>query len=390
MNKKINLVELLRDCPKGTKFYSRALGTVTFNCIKSDMICMKDHKGIEIAYSKSGKYYYAEKNAVIDLFPSKDQRDWSKWQRPFVEGDVVMCGDDQFAIFKQHIKPLENGGEIIRYYVYYDAEDDYLDTVDGQCYMERLATEEEKAELFQAIKDNGYKWNTENKTLENWTILDAKDGDVIFYDDGWTCIFKRIHGIWYSSYCFVTSDGEFNMGYEEHAVDSKINGNAHLATKEQCNLLFQKIKEAGYKWNPETKTLVKLIVPKFKVGDTIRAKNGLQAYTITGVTSEYYSVKVGEHACIGVLPVKDQDDWILIPNKFDPKTLKPFDKVLVRQYDVSTWCADFYSYYDEAEDYAECTGGIHYNFCIPYNDDTKHLVGKSKDAPDFYRYWEDK
>jgi hypothetical protein len=45
------------------------------------------------------------------------------------------------------------------------------------------------------------------------------------------------------------------MGYERHAVDSTINGNAHLATKEQCSFLFQKIKEAGYKWNPETKTL---------------------------------------------------------------------------------------------------------------------------------------
>lgn len=91
--------------------------------------------------------------------------------------------------------------------------------------------------------------------LQNWTIQDAKDGDVIFYDAGWTCIFKCIHGIWYSSYCFITSDGEFHTGYERHAVDSTINGNAHPASKEQCNLLFQKIKEAGYKWNPETKTL---------------------------------------------------------------------------------------------------------------------------------------
>jgi hypothetical protein len=299
MNKKINLVELLRDCPKGTKFYSRALGTVTFNCIKSDMVCINDHKGIEIAYAKSGKYYYAEDDSVIDLFPSRDQRDWSKWQRPFVEGDIVMYGDDQFAIFKEYIKHPETGG-LIRYYLYYDAKNDDLDTNDGQAYVQRLATEKEKAELFQAIKDN------------------------------------------------------------------------------------------GYKWDPGTKTLEKLIEPKFKVGNTIRSKNGLQAYTITGVTSEYYSVKVGEHACVGVLRVKDQDDWILIQNKFDIKTLQHFDKVLVRQYDVSAWCTDFFSYYDEVEGYAVCTGDVHYDYCIPYNEDTKHLVGKSKDAPTFYRYWEDK
>ena len=89
-----------------------------------------------------------------------------------------------------------------------------------------------------------------------WTIQDAKDGDVVFYDSGWTCIFKCIHGIWYSSYCFITSDGEFHTGYERHAVDAISNGNAHRATKEQRHLLFQKIKEAGYKWNPQTKTLV--------------------------------------------------------------------------------------------------------------------------------------
>lgn len=300
MNKKINLVELLKDCPKGTKFYSRAIGAVTFNCIKSDRICVKNYKGIETAYTKRGKFYYAEEDAEIDLFPSKDQRDWSKWHRPFVDGDVVMCGEDQFAIFKQHIKPLENGGELIRYYVYYDAEDCDLDTIDGQCCMERLATEDEKEELFQAIKDNGYKWNADEKKLE------------------------------------------------------------------------------------------KLIEPKFEVGDTIRAKNGLQTYTITGVTSVYYSVRVGEHACVGVLPVKDQDDWMLVPNKFNPKTLEHFNKVLVRQYDVSAWCADFYSYYDEVGGYAVCTGDVHYDYCIPYNEDTKHLVGKTEDAPAIYRYWEDK
>ena len=105
-----------------------------------------------------------------------------------------------------------------------------------------------------------YKINNmeKNNIKSSWTIQDAKDGDVIFYTDGWTCIFKCIHGIWYSSYCFITSDGEFHTGYETHSVDSTINGNAQRATKEQRNLLFQKMKEAGYKWNPQTKTLMKL------------------------------------------------------------------------------------------------------------------------------------
>lgn len=91
-----------------------------------------------------------------------------------------------------------------------------------------------------------------------WTIKDAKDGDVIFYDDGWTCIFKHIHGIWFSSYCFITANGVFNMGYERHAVDTEINGNAYPAAKERRDILFAKMKEAGYDWNAEKKQVIKL------------------------------------------------------------------------------------------------------------------------------------
>jgi hypothetical protein len=98
---------------------------------------------------------------------------------------------------------------------------------------------------------------SDNK-IHLWTIQDAKDGDVIFYDDGWTCIFKCIHGIWYSSYCFITADGEFNTGYERHAVNAKLNGNAHPATKEQRDLLFQKMQEAGYEWNADKRELTKI------------------------------------------------------------------------------------------------------------------------------------
>lgn len=90
-----------------------------------------------------------------------------------------------------------------------------------------------------------------------WTIQDAKDGDVIFYDEGWICIFKCIHGIWYSSYCFITDDGEFHTGYERHAVDSTIHGNAHPATKEHRDILMKAMNDAGYEWYAEKKELKK-------------------------------------------------------------------------------------------------------------------------------------
>lgn len=75
--------------------------------------------------------------------------------------------------------------------------------------------------------------------------------------------------------------------------------------------------------------------------------------------------------------------------KFDPTTLNPFDKVLVRDYEDWKWKVDFYSYKEEYSRYPYiCVGSMH-KYCIPYNDDTKHLVGTKDEAPEFYRYWED-
>lgn len=77
----------------------------------------------------------------------------------------------------------------------------------------------------------------------------------------------------------------------------------------------------------------KSVEPKFKVGDKIVKKNvGCCApLEITGVGGEYYYSNTPNS--VDVLPIKDQDDWELVPNKFDITTLKPFDKVLVRDND---------------------------------------------------------
>ena len=93
-------------------------------------------------------------------------------------------------------------------------------------------------------------------------------------------------------------------------------------------------------------------------------------------------------------PSKEMRDWSkftapwLKKERFDPKTLKPFDKVLGGDYGLK-WGVDFFSHTcnDEYHPY-RCVGNI-YKYCIPYNDDTKHLVGTKEEAPEFYRYWED-
>ena len=89
-------------------------------------------------------------------------------------------------------------------------------------------------------------------------------------------------------------------------------------------------------------------------------------------------------------PSKDCRDWgkFTAPwykkDKFDPNTLKPFDKVLVRISNL--WRVNFFS---NKEDSAYRCIDYSFKYCIPYNDDTKHLVGTTKEAPEYYRYWED-
>lgn len=106
---------------------------------------------------------------------------------------------------------------------------------------------------------NGYFAACFENEFHLWTIQDAKDGDVLATDNGWTCIFKAFDGWVFSSYCFMDSQKWFcEFGSEAHTPDSKINGNIHPATKEQHELLFKKIKEAGYQWDSDNKELHKI------------------------------------------------------------------------------------------------------------------------------------
>ena len=91
-----------------------------------------------------------------------------------------------------------------------------------------------------------------------------------------------------------------------------------------------------------------------------------------------------------LFPSKEQRDWSKFnvkKPKFDPKTLQPFDKVLVRDTNSEKWRIQLFSHIikDCFPSEYHCVNSC-YNFCIPYNDDTKHIVGTTDEAPEFYRY----
>lgn len=99
-----------------------------------------------------------------------------------------------------------------------------------------------------------------------------------------------------------------------------------------------------------------------------------------------------------LFPSREQRDWnkFTAPwykkKRFDPKTLQPFDKVITK-FSVYPWKCDIFSYYRGGRENkiiaCYCTSEDYvYDRCIPYNEDTKHLVGTTDEAPEYYRYWE--
>lgn len=112
---------------------------------------------------------------------------------------------------------------------------------------------------------------------------------------------------------------------------------------------------------------------------------------------KYYAV-AGE--CI-LFPSEDQRDWnkFIAPwynyrnenykkEKFDPKSLRPFNQVLVRDDLEATWFCTTFSHTNIKGEIVHTASGI-YAYCIPYNEDTMNLVGTREEPSEYYCYWKD-
>lgn len=153
-----------------------------------------------------------------------------------------------------------------------------------------------------------------------------KDGDIVHMDFGdynIIAIFKKID----KELCYYYVD--LKNGQELQIPFSKDNKGIYctyyvkeirFATEEEKEKLFNTIKDNGYRWDPETKNLEKLIEPNFKVGDMIT--NGKISITIGYIDDEYYYEFGGNIA--NRIFIKNQTDWKLVTNKFDISSLKPF------------------------------------------------------------------
>lgn len=295
MENKINIAELLKDCPRGMELYSPLCGTCVFDGLNMGTIICTKQNTQEITFTSEGYYMLPVfDNCECMIFPSKDQRDWSKFQRPFKDGEILAT--DLGSVF-------------------------YLNT--------RLNT-----------------------------------------------------GEFFGCYVGIRGDGSFHICETVFAYKECCG----FATEEEKQKLFEAIKANGYKWNAETKTLEKLIVPNFKVGDRVKVKQSTIRGEILDVCRDKYVVKIyGKGLSVYFC---EQDDWELDPNKFDIASLKPFEnKVLCRNHCDETWEGDvFIRYADDCSDHQYYCIGALYDKCIPY-EGNEHLLGKTDDCDEFYKTW---
>lgn len=217
-----------------------------------------------------------------------------------------------------------------------------------------------------------------------------KDGDVVFSGTNLISIFKSVkEGFSGSLHSYVSLRNNRSLEFDRDCWTLE---NIRQATEEEKEKLFKAIKDNGYKWNPETKTLEKLVEPKFKVGDTIT--NGKISFTIGYIDNEYY-YEISRNIATR-LYIKNQDDWDLISNKFPTKfninTLIPFEsKVLVRDNDTDIWVPAIYGYYESNEKFAldyhyYTIGSCYMRHCIPY-EGNQHLLGKTDDCNEYFKTW---
>lgn len=296
--KKINIAELLKDCPRGMELDCPMYENIYFDYISNNKIypiCCYTEDNLKAKHPITFTWYgrpSQHDSAKCVIFP-KGKTTWEGFQRPFKDGDIVVTTLDNIAIIRKPIgKELSYVHGIMTGNGFYKVET-------AKVFVKRLATEEEKQKLFQAIKNNGYYWNAETKTLEKLVIK-----------------------------------------------------------------------------------------PKFKAGDKVKRKDVDYTYivTIAKLDDDYYDY-VNEDGQCGVIHISAQDDWELVPNKFDVTTLKPFDKVLVRSHNSDIWECDFFSLYNpECSNRFHCIGAW-YDICIPYIGN-EHLRGTANDCNEYYKTWE--
>lgn len=324
METEINIVEILKDKPQGTKLYSSACGKCKLEEVddKSFKISFYNSKfgfmnGGEGYLDKNGKLY---DDGECVVFPSKEMRNWSKFA--WKKGDVLV-GVGQRIIFEKFID--ENYTRFQGKYSLSTYEDKTL-VADKRCYTSYFRKLDDSGNVenyFKKLEEElGGKLNRETLEVEK-VQPEFKDGDIVCISGMGYLVYGIVKSIDYSSKkleYYVLNDMstlkfEDWLSFEDKQIQP--------ITETQQIILFDALLKENKRWDAEKKMIVDL-KPKVE--------------------------------------------------------FKPFDKVLCRNSKDDTWEADFFARLTRKEiDYTQsgkylCVGDL-WMYCIPYNEETAHLLG---------------
>lgn len=297
----MNITEILKYCPKGTTLYSLVDGEVTL-----ESICNTGQYHIEVVtnngntsyFTKDGKIFANRPNGECVLFPSKDQRDWSKFRLPVKRGDIMMKEDGTI--------PFIASGEF-----YKDTSPKYICGVDitghfstgiygwtSEFYIP--ASKEAKKELFSKIAEAGYKWNADTLELEK-IELKFEEGDVVVDRNGDIILVSKANDSRIISNAVLYTNGDFIV-YSD-AITYFVS-DIRLASREERNKLFSALVREGYRYDEKRYRLIKQefkpfdkVLVRYKDTDTWEADIYLDYHK----EAEYYCYKctrMNYHYCI--------------------------------------------------------------------------------------------
>lgn len=310
----MNIAEILKYCPKGTKLYSTVVGEVTLDKIDKDEkypIIVHTCDYTKTTFTEEGRYVeYPTSECVI--FPSKDQRDWNKFRLPVKRGDIMMDKDGKCPF-------IANGGAT-------DTLPKFICGItfsgslkfDNNCYWIDTfyipASEEAKKELFDKMAEAGYKWNADTLELEKLE-LKFKEDDIVSSKKGNLYLVLNTNNNTIHLLTLLYKEGNF-IGYNTFSMTSE---DLTLATEKERNKFYSALVKEGYKYDKEQHKLIK-------------------------------------------------------------QEFKPFDKVLVRDNDTDPWRIDIYLGYEEENNVCRYRcARMNYRFCIPY-EGNEYLLGTT-DSP---------
>ena len=326
METKINVAEILKDKPQGTKLYSPIFGNLRYEDLVPDLgeftVVTSDNTSAKHSFRSDSRYN--RHGEPLMLLPSKEMRDWEKFA--WKKGDVLVhkdgtvhiifegFEDDTYRTFKGKYYLWEDNGHIEQF-------DDRQHCMETSVFIK--ANDDAKTYINTIEERLGGKLNRETLEIEP-AQPEFKDGDILACISSKGCIYIFIFRCFTANLVsyYINKDTYDNLFFANEFIQSN-EYNIRYATEEEKHQLFDALAKEGKAWDAETKLIIDL-KPKVE--------------------------------------------------------LKPFDKVITRNAADDVWTANIFSHMDSHGEYVTiaCVGG--YTYCLPYNEDTAKLIGTTKDV----------